>query len=180
MNNSEEKNKSHKWFVPVVVLIAIILLVGIVFLNLTVLKPEKKIEDYMKPIEASVKAMETNDFEKLEKYLLEAEFNSGYSKSEYIKNYFDEEAYNSQMDSYEQQLGDNLKFSYEVKEKKQLEKEELENVEQALDKQTDKKVNVTDGYIITVDLIISGDKDKLVQTGSYAVAKINDKWYLNN
>lgn len=178
MNNSE--NKSHKWFTPFVVVIAIILLAGIVFLNLTVLKSEKKTEDYMKPIEASVKAMETNDFENLEKYLLEAEFNSGYSKSQYVKTYFDEEVYKSQMEEYKQQLGDNLKFSYDVKEKKRLEKDELEDVQQALEKKTDKKVSVTDGYIITVDLVISGDKDELVQTGSYAVVKINDKWYLNN
>lgn len=180
MNNSMEKNKSNKWLTPVVVLISIILLAAILVLNLTVLKPEKPIEDYIKPIEASVKAMETNDFDQLEKYLLEAEFNGSYSKNEYVQTYFNEENYNQQMEAYKEQLGDNLKFSYDVKKEEQLDKDELKKVQQALEQKTNKKADVSDGYIITVELIISGDKDKLTQTGSYAVAKVNSKWYLNN
>lgn len=81
-------------------------------------------------------------------------------------------------DSLEDEYGDDIKISYQIKDKDKIDKDDLEDVEEDLEDDYDEKVNVKKGYKLKVKLKVKGDDKSDTETETLNVYKIKGKWYV--
>lgn len=83
------------------------------------------------------------------------------------------------MENLEDQYGEKIKVSYEVKKEKELSEKKLEKIAEALEDTYDIDAkSVTAVYELKVEMAISGEDDDDEDDAEMTVAKIGGKWYL--
>lgn len=105
------------------------------------------------------------------------------SQSYYSTRYTDEYL-QSRLSDFEDLYGKNIKISYEIIKENRLDTDDIEDITYALnDKFSDENTDsttVSDGYQLSIKIIVSGDNDSESYSGNVYVCKIDDLWYLYN
>ncbi|MGN0665068.1 MAG: zinc ribbon domain-containing protein [Huintestinicola sp.] len=161
----ESKDKNKKNFIiaaaAAVVVIAIILVAAL------------STPAYEKPVEYFITGLSKGSYKTLKKAMPK------YVIDELEDGYFDledmlEEMHDEMIDEY----GRNVKITYKVKRKKSIDKDDLEDIEDMIDRNFDEDVKVSKGYELRVEMRLKAkgesDKEKI----DINVYKIDGKWYL--
>ncbi len=121
-----------------------------------------------------MKAMPECQIEYLEESLKD------YSKFNSLAEYFEyllEEALNKIEDEY----GDDISISYEIKDKEELSEKELKDIRKRLENNYDNDdVKVTKGYEVEITAVIKGDDNSDEEDITVKVAKVDGDWCIIN
>lgn len=80
----------------------------------------------------------------------------------------------------EKEYGDNVKYSIKFLKKEKIDKDELKDVQEYIEKKYDKKVTVKKGYKVKVEAKTKGKEDYDYGTSTRYVYKIDGKWKMLN
>ncbi len=103
---------------------------------------------------------------------------------EYYKDYYGkkdyEEAFEDDIDDtldyIEDEVGKDVKISYNVLDSRKMTEDELEDIEDNIKDWYDEKVEVKTGYYGVYEVTCKGKKDEIQQYGTFKIAKIDGKW----
>lgn len=70
-----------------------------------------------------------------------------------------------------------IKYSYKVEDKDKIDKDDLEDYEDAFKDQFDRSVKITDGYELELEIIMKQGKETDSTSSDMIVLKIDGKWY---
>jgi hypothetical protein len=80
------------------------------------------------------------------------------------------------LDDLKVEYGDKIKIKYEVISKEKIDQGSLGLIEGYVEKRYNKKVNISDGYILNLKVTLKGSKDSNTDTPKMYVYKIDGKW----
>lgn len=133
---------------------------------------------YIDPVDNLCKCMETGKGKYLYKcvpaFLIEDEYDD-MKKSEIIDE-LDESA-EDMLESLEKTFGDDIKVKYKVKKKEKIDSDDIDELEDDLKDEYDKRIKISKGYELKVKLTIKGDDRDSSNTQTLKVYKISGKWY---
>ena len=94
-----------------------------------------------------------------------------------LEDTYDNDYLEKMVSGFEKKYGDKVKISYKVLDKTKIEKDDLKDVKESLEKKyKDEKIKVTEGYEVAVKITVKGSDKKDVTYTSFNVYKINGKW----
>ncbi len=123
----------------------------------------------------------TGDADAMIKAMPEAVIEAGMEEEDMDRDEFEDEMKDlAEMlrESAEAEFGKNIKVKVDIEDKEKLDKDELEEIEDAMNEAYDAKMKVTDGYIVTGEATIKGKDDKDTDDFELTVVKIDGKWYV--
>lgn len=134
---------------------------------------EQNIEQYEQPIKNFLEGIEEGNIDK---------FLSSFPDylAELLKENISEEDLQEMLKNEIKSYGDNVKYSYNITEKKELSQDNLKNLQSKIKSNMDKEVNVTNGYELKVEIITKGDKDEQKDLETLQVYEIDGKWCLTS
>ena len=88
----------------------------------------------------------------------------------------DEDFMEDMVDEFEDEYGANLKVSYEIKNKEEINEEDLENVEKYISYRYDEDVEITGGYELKVTATIKGEDDEDTNSQKMYIYNIDGNW----
>lgn len=150
----------------VVVLVIVLLLIGS--------GPKRALKRYEKVVngKGNIEKLYPEEFFKQKR-----EDNEDFSKSEWLDK--EEDSYKDSIKTREDNYGDNAKVTYTLLEKKNVTKDELEDIEDALDRQYDiDDKDVKQAVKMAVKAEVKGKEDKSFNYTQMIAVKIKGTWYL--
>lgn len=179
------KKGSKKTLVIVCAFVAVLIAAVVILLVLV------RGKGYEKPFDKMVKGVEKCDAKSLISMYIPDEFSDAILNDEDLS----EKLYGADYDEYcekmgeqfqeelEDRYGKNVKVSYKIINKEKLEKDELEDAQDQLDKnldgiKIDYKPKVKEGYKVKVKISYKGDDNKATDTQSVCVFKVNNDWII--
>ena len=97
-----------------------------------------------------------------------------------LEDYITDDKLDDMKEDLEDEYGKNIKISYKILDKEKIDKDDLKEVQEDLEDEYEdakkNKVNVTDGYKLSVKLTIKGKDDKDSDTVTMKIYKIGGKW----
>lgn len=165
--------KSNSGMAVLVAAAAVVIVVLIVIFNLLFGG------GYKQPVDDMMKAIETGKgkymYRAMPEFLMDYQYEDE-KKSEIYDELDDAMEYVTDM--LEDQYGDDVKISYKVKDKKKIDKDDLEDLEESIKDTYDEKVRVSKGYELEIKTKIKGDDDSDTDTSTINVYKIDGDWCL--
>ena len=80
-------------------------------------------------------------------------------------------------DSFVDEYGDDFTIKYEIIDKEELDKKELEKVQEVIDDLYDEEVKVTNGYELEIKITVKGSEGKDKTNANFKVYEIDGSWY---
>ncbi len=132
---------------------------------------EKAVEAYEEPIRNMIEGLsETNSGKLLNAF---PDF-----ITEYMKDIYTNEFLESTLDKAKEEFGANIKLSYKITDKKDLEEKDLKQVEESIKKNFDKEIKITKGYEVEVEVTTKGDEAEDTEKDAFKVYEVDGKWYI--
>lgn len=94
----------------------------------------------------------------------------------YMKDIFTDEYLQETLKDAEEDYGANIKMSYKVTKTTELSGDDLKSMQEDVKTNYGEEVNITKGYKLDVEITTKGDKSEDVDTDSFKVYEINEKW----
>ena len=98
--------------------------------------------------------------------------------ADYMKDIFTDEYLESTLDKAEEDFGTNVKMSYKITDKTDLEDEELRKMEEDVLTNFNKEVKITKGYEVEIEVTTKGDETEDTEKDAFNVYEIDGKWYI--
>ncbi len=98
--------------------------------------------------------------------------------SDYMKDIFTDEYLESTLKKAEEDFGANVKMSYKITDKTDLEDEELRKMEEDIQTNFNKEVKITKGYEVEIEVTTKGDETEDTEKDAFNVYEIDGKWYI--
>lgn len=160
-------NKSKK--------ISKILLIGMMLITITVVltgcgnkKEENKgIEPYEEPIKNMIEGMQNTNLEQYKKAF-----------PDFIDYQVTQKDLDEMMNVYIEMYGQDIKISYEIKEKEEMPSSKLSEIQENIKIYFNHECNVSKGYKLQVNKTIKGIKDQQLTQTTINVYEIDGNWYL--
>ena len=89
-----------------------------------------------------------------------------------------EEIADKTLDYLEDEYGDNIKITYEIKKDKELSQKKLDEIVQEIKDSYEADVTVESAYKVKIIAKIKGDNDDDTDTSTITVAKVDGEWYI--
>ena len=173
-------NKNIIWGIIVVVL-ALALIVGIIFLTVKLIRDNNKDSDdkkggksssYSDVLDYETDGIQNNDWDTYKK---------AYTKEmqEYYEDLFgggDEYVdflYNSLTDQY----GEDFELSYKISDSTEMDEEEIKELEEDYKDQYDIKITIDEAYTLSIKMTVEGEDDSDTEVSDVTVVKIDGDWY---
>lgn len=130
-----------------------------------------------------------NDIEQPIKYMVEGLVETNSSKfikafppfiSSSMGELFDDETLKNALESSTSEYGENIKMSYEVTGKEELDQSKLEEMEKTVKESYNQTVDITKGYELEVKITTKGDKAEDSETDIFEVYQIDGAYYILN
>ena len=137
-------------------------------------KKESSAKEYSEVLENYFKGVEEKDPDKYLKAFADVYADYYYSDS------IDEDYMEDMMESIEEECGDNVKISYEVKKEEKIDDDGLKTIQKYAKEMYNEDVKIEAGYELKVKVTIKGDDDENSTTTTLYVYKVDGKWGLIN
>ena len=89
---------------------------------------------------------------------------------------YDEDKMEEMVEALEDEYGEKLKVSYEIKKEEKIDKEELKYVEKYIEENIDEDIEISEGYEVKVAATIKGEEDEETATNEMYIYKIDGEW----
>lgn len=160
--------------ISIMLLLGMYMLTGCEFLNKDLEDNEEekiKIEAYEEPLENIINGLVKADSETFLKAF--PDFIVVHMQDIYTDEYLEGVA-----KVLKDEYGDNVKMSYKIKEKIDIDADALRNVENEMRNNFEKKVTITRGYELKVDVTTKGKNAEDTKDDVFKVFEIDGKWYI--
>ncbi|MBR1393394.1 MAG: zinc ribbon domain-containing protein [Ruminococcus sp.] len=138
---------------------------------------------YKKPVKNMIKALETGDGEYMVKVLAECEADAKEERyvddGDYdsLEEYY-EETLEKKLEKLEDEYGDDISISFSVYEKDELTEKQLKSYKSYYKSDFDKKVDVSAGYNLLLEMEWEGDDDEEAGLAAVTVLKVDGDWVI--
>lgn len=93
---------------------------------------------------------------------------------------FNNEALKTALDTSTEEYGENIKMTYEITNKTQIEESKIEEMEKEVKESYNQDVDITKGYELEVKITTKGDKAEDTETDAFEIYQIDGNYYLLN
>ena len=134
-------------------------------------KNKNETQAYEEPVKNMIEGLSEANSEKFLKAF--PDFISSYMKTMFTDDYLSETVKKA-----EEEYGSNLTMSYKVTDKKDISEEALKEMQDEVKESFNKEINISEGYVLTVEVTTKGDNDEDTETDDFKVYEIDGNWYL--
>lgn len=180
INNTYPAGKRKKWFVPIVIIVAICITVIAVIGGYKIYNKKNKNSSYEVVLDKYFKAIETADGQLWRSIIADDYIDYmvegwGYSERELIEEYQD--SLDDAMEDHIDRVGPNIKITYKITETYKPDKSEIEDLNYCLEDYGFEYGDITDAIVVDCEYKISGDNGSGFKTCELLLIKVHGEWY---
>lgn len=98
--------------------------------------------------------------------------------SDYMGDIFTDEYLENTLETAEEEYGENIKMSYEITDKTEIEEEDLRKMEEDIKTNFDEDIKITKGYELGIKVTTKGDDAEDTEEDEFNVYEVDGKWYI--
>lgn len=98
--------------------------------------------------------------------------------SDYMKDIFTDKYLETTLKTAEEEYGKNVKMTYKITDKTEIDSDELKEMEEAVKTNFDKEIKITKGYELGIEVTTKGDDEEDTETDEMNVYEIDGNWYI--
>lgn len=129
----------------------------------------------------------TSSYEEPVKYMVEGLSEANAEKflkafpefiSDYMEDIFTDEYLENTLKTAENEFGENIEMSYKIIDKTEIDKDELEKMEEDIKNNFEEEITITKGYELGVEVTTKGDDAEDTEEDEFNVYEVDGKWYI--
>ena len=98
--------------------------------------------------------------------------------SDYMEDIFTDEYLENTLKTAENEFGENIEMSYKIIDKTEIDKDELEKMEEDIKNNFEEEITITKGYELGVEVTTKGDDAEDTEEDEFNVYEVDGKWYI--
>jgi len=98
--------------------------------------------------------------------------------SDYMGDIFTDEYLENTLENAEAEFGANVKMSYKVTNKTEIDEEDLRKMEEDVKTNFEEEITITKGYELEVDVTTKGEDIEDTEKDAFNVYEVDGKWYI--